>query len=114
MEKISVQVVISSIRSRRDMSLGFSAETPELSDEEKVKFMGLQNQVLQAIFIPVESPDVPEYKVNKDLETKTPSQRLRASLYILHQQTKPDTDFQTFYTEHMEKIIQFVKDKLES
>lgn len=114
MNKISVQVIINSLRSRVDGSLGLSMTTPELSTAEKVELMGLQNEVLQAVFIPIETPEAPEYKINKDLEVKTPSQRLRNTLYIWYEQTKPDTTFEVFYKEKMESLIQFVKNKLEN
>jgi len=112
MRKIQVQVIITSIRSRRDGSLGFSAETPELTDEEKVEFMRLQNNVLETTFVPLDTPDVPEVKINKDLEEKSQSQRLRSALYILHQQTGKG-DFETFYREKMETFINKVKSHLD-
>lgn len=40
---------------------------------------------------------------------KTPSQRLRAALFILHTKSKPQLDFDSWYEEQMEKIITAVK-----
>ena len=46
-------------------------------------------------------------------KTKTPSKRLRATLYVLWQQTGEQGDFEVFYREKMEKLIDFVKNKLD-
>lgn len=112
MKIIEMQVSFSSVRSRRDGSLGISMETPELSIEDKVEVMKLHGQVLDARFRPVDSPDVPEHKVNADLNQKSPSQRLRACLYILHQQSGVKESFEDFYNKKMEQIIDAVKGKL--
>lgn len=113
MNKITLQVVLGSVRARKDGSLGLTIETPELSPEEKVKVMELQNSTLQAVFIPLDTPDVPDYVVNKEMETKTPSQRLRAALYVMHQQSNSKDDFEVFYKQKMEKFIDAVKEKLQ-
>lgn len=113
MNKIQVQIIITSIRSRADGSLGFSATTPELTVEQKVEFMKLQNEVVEGVFIPIDAPNAPEYKINSDLESKTPSQRLRNVLYILHQQLEVDEDFEGWYKVKMNSIIEGIKNKLE-
>jgi len=113
MEPIQCQTIITSIRSRRDGSLGFSAETPELSDEEKVAFMRLQNQILIGLFTPEGSTQVPK-EIKTEVRTKTQSQRIRGVLYRLwEQEGKPDEDFELFYRSWTEKIIIWLKGKLE-
>jgi len=107
-----MQVGITGVRSRRDGSLGLSMETPELSTEEIAEVMKLHGQILEARLTPIDSPDVPEYKVNTDLNQKTPSQRLRGCLFILHQQTGSKESFESFYEKNMEKIISAVKGRL--
>jgi hypothetical protein len=44
---------------------------------------------------------------------KTPSQRLRAVLYVLWEQTKPKETFEIFYSSQVERIITRIKDLLE-
>lgn len=44
---------------------------------------------------------------------KTPSQRLRAVLYILYQQEGAKGDFEAFYNNRMEKLIEVIKAKLD-
>jgi len=54
-------------------------------------------------------PDiVPEFKGEK-----TPSQRMRACLYVLWEQNKTTKTFEEFYRTQMEKLIEFIKGKLE-
>lgn len=113
MHRLSLQVIITSIRSRADGSLGFSATTPELSVEEKVEFMRLQNEVLEGVFTPLDAPNVPEYKIDKDLEDKSPSRRLRNVLFILHSQSGVDEDFESWYKTKMNQIIEGIKNKLD-
>ena len=59
-----------------------------------------------------ELPDLPEIKAEFD-DQKTPSQRLRNTLYVFwDQQTNKTKTFQQFYAEQMEKIITWFKEKL--
>ena len=53
-------------------------------------------------------------KQDADLEGKTPSQRLRAVLFVLHQQRGGQSqDFPAFYANSMTSIIETIKAKLE-
>lgn len=113
MKQIQVQTVINSIRSRKDGSLGYSAETPEMTNQDKIEFMNLQNIALQAVFIPIENPNAPVYTVDKAVDTKSPSTRLRNVMWVYWQQKQIEGDFDLFYTKMMEKIIEQWKGKLE-
>lgn len=113
MNKISTPIIISSIRSKVDGSLGFSASTPELSHEEKVSFMELQNLNLHALLTPddIQAPDLKEIKGK--LEGKTPSERLYNVIYVYWKQKGEVGNFQEFYARQMEKLINKVKGYLE-
>ena len=113
MNRIQVQVIITSIRSKGDRGLGFSAVTPELSVVDKVKFMELQNINLEAVFTPLDAPNAPEYKIDKEMNEKSPSTRLRNVLFVLHGQLEIDEDFDSWYRVKMEQIIEGIKNKLE-
>ena len=113
MNRIQTQVIITSIRSRNDGSLGFSATTPELSIPEKVEFMKLQNQVLEGVFTPLDAPNAPEYKIDKEMNEKSPSTRLRNVLFVLHGQLEIDEDFDSWYKVQLNKIIEGIKNKLD-
>lgn len=112
MKAIQTPLIITGIRARVDGSMGISASTPELGFEEKVAFMELQNLNLKAIFQPLEEKaDLIEVK--GETETKTSSQRLRGVLYVLWEQQGKQGEFETFYKSYMEKIIDWIKGKLD-
>lgn len=112
MKAISSQTIINSIRSRKDGSLGFSAETPELTVEEKIAFMNLQGQVLETIFKPLEdAEDV--ITVDKDVERKTQSQRMRSVIFLLWKKQGEQGEFSDYYHQQTEKIINKIKSMLD-
>ena len=95
----------------RGLSLGFS--TNELTDQEKViagsfhgKFGWLcfsENQIAEA--------DIP--KGPAEDSAKTPSQRLRAVLFVYWKQLGESGDFEDFYRKQVDRIIDAVKAKLD-
>ena len=113
MKAINTKLIITSIRSKADGSLGFSAETPEYTIEEKVAFMGLQNQNLTALFEPMDEETEDTVYVDKDVENKTQSQRLRAVLFLLWKTRGSEGEFRDFYHQQLENIITKVKTLLE-
>ncbi len=113
---IRTDVIISSIRTRKDGSLGFSGETPELTTEEKVAFMELQNTRLSTLFHPADDMVAEEVAVSGDLQPKSHSTRMRNVLYVLWRSEYEGADtappFHEFYAEWMEDMINQVKDRL--
>jgi hypothetical protein len=112
MKKISVQAVIEGIRARKDRSLGLSISTPELTVQEKALFMELQGVVVDLAIIPVDVT-APEVKINKDIDQKSQSQRIRSVLFVLWKQGNQDLDFEAYYKLKTEKIIEWLKGKIE-
>ena len=113
MKSLEVSAIITGVRSKVDGSLGLSMTTPELTPEEKAEFMRLQGVNLIALFSPLDEKDAPKYVVDKEIETKTPSNRLRNTLYVLWEQEGARGEFDEFYKNKMEKFIDAIKDKLE-
>lgn len=113
MNTLQCPAIITGVRSKVDRSLGLTLGTPELSPEEKAQFMMLQGVNLLCIFKPLDEINAPVYKIDKELESKTPGQRLRAVLYVLWEQEGLQGEFKDFYREKMERIITKVKDMLE-
>lgn len=112
MKSIQTNAIITGIRARVDGSLGITLSTPELNPEEKVAFMELQNINCQTLFKPLEEKtDLIEVK--GETETKTSSQRLRGCIFVLWEQQGKNGEFEIFYKSYMEKIIDWVKSKLE-
>jgi hypothetical protein len=113
MKTLQVNIIITGIRSKVDGSLGISMTTPELSPEEKAEFMRLQGVNIDATFVPLEEKNAPKYKIDKEIETKTPSNRLRNTLYVLWEQEGGKGEFDEFYKKYIEKFINVVKERLE-
>lgn len=51
--------------------------------------------------------------IDLEIEGKTKSQRLRNTLYVYWNQTKPTDTFKEFYAQQMEKVIDHYKSKLD-
>lgn len=113
MKQIETNLIITGIRSKVDGSLGISATTPELTPEEKAEFMRLQGVNLKALFSPLDEKNAPKYVIDKEIETKTPSNRLRNTLYVLWEQEEARGEFDEFYKKYMEKFIDAVKERLQ-
>jgi hypothetical protein len=114
MKAISFNAIITGIRAKIDGSLGLTISTPELSPEEKVEIMKLQNHNLEALLKPLDEEPEDMILVDKDLDTKTQSQRIRSVLYVLYNQTDKSKKFEDFYYEKTEKIIDWLKEKIDN
>ena len=112
MKSIHTKAVITSLRSKVDKSLGLTLSTPELSSKEKAEFMNLQGIEVEAVFDPVDDPESEEFKIEKDLERKSQSQRIRAVLFLLWRQEGELGDFADYYRSKTERYIDFLKEKL--
>jgi len=113
MKSIQTPIIITSIRSRKDGSLGFSSETPEYTVEEKVAFMTLQNQNVEATFKPTDHRVDEEIKVDKEPGSKSQAQRMRSVYYLVWKQKGEPGNFNDYYFNKTEKIINYLKGKLE-
>lgn len=113
MKAIEVDGIITTLSSRKDGSLRLSVITPELTAEEKAEFMQLQSQNLKLLLNPLDyEQKAPKYKVASEFENKSPSLRLRNTLFVLWQQNGSRGDFDDYYRKQMEKFIDAVKEQL--
>lgn len=116
MKAIVSQIIIGSFSSRTDGSLSLRAETPELTVTERVAFMELQGKNCRAVFEPMDYAVESKVEIKSVLDTKSPSQRLRAILFVLFRQLqdrKGLTDtWEAFYLLQMETVINAYKDQL--
>lgn len=107
-----LKTIITSIRSKSDHSLGLSITTPELTVEERAEFMNLQSVECDTLFNPLTNTEPPK-EIKSEVSQKTQGQRLRGVLFIYFSQLGSHGDFETFYREKMEDIINSIKDKLD-
>lgn len=114
MKAIKVQLEINRVTIKKDDSLSFSANTPELTDEELGAFRNLSKTLVNALLESSEG-STGLMEINEKIEDgKSPSSRLRAVLFILWEQKgKPYNDFELYYRSQMENIINAIKGKLE-
>lgn len=112
MNKIKTQVHVSRISSRADGSIGISMVTPELTTNEKALFFELHNVNCTMALEPLDTPDIPELKIDKDVENKTQSERIRSVLYLLWRQEGEQGDFKTYYYNTTEKWIDKLKERI--
>lgn len=114
--KILLPAQINPPRLRKDGSASISLDTRELTAEEIFTIMSLRHNEGWLCFAPNEDQiEIPEK--DAELETKTESQRLRATLYVLYKQEVDKGSFtgtfNTFYKERMEQLIEVIKKKLD-
>jgi hypothetical protein len=115
MKAIKHKANIGSISAKVDGSIAYRVSTPELSAEEKSTMFDLQNVNVEVLISPFETKEEIELiDVKKDLETKTPSQRLRAVMFLLWKKNNEGYElFETFYEKKMNGIIEHLKGKID-
>lgn len=108
-----VPAILTGFSTSKDGGASVRFSTNELSDEDFLIMKQFQGQFGWLLFQenPFSESDIP--KESAEDKTKTPSKRLRASLFVLWNQTGATGDFEVFYREKMEKIIDHVKSKLD-
>lgn len=109
---------IETITTRKDKTVKITLGTQELTPAQAAEIFQL-NQKFCYTAIKEETFQADEVDAIESLKTdleseKTPSQRLRAILYVNYQQ-KPEgyKDFTTYYQAKMERICEHYKSKLE-
>jgi len=114
MKAVRLNAIITSISSKKDKSLGLRIETPELTPQERSEFMELQGINLDLLIKPLDETPEEVIEIDKDLEQKSQSQRIRATLYVLWEQEGKQGDFSSYYREKTEKYLNYLKEKIEN
>lgn len=119
MDLLQISAIIEGIASRKDGTFKLSVGTQELDEEEALSLIRLNRKMGWFVFkenplVEADLINIPEIKPEFEDE-KTPSQRLRNVLYVLWEQKykKDYKTFDAFYKVQVEKIIDWVKQKLE-
>lgn len=110
---ITSDVILTSASTRADGSLGLRFSTPELNPSEKTVFFELLNQNLKMLLQPKDGEPAELKDVKKEFECKTPSQRLRAVLFVAWKQAKEPGEFEDFYRKKVEFFIDDIKSHLQ-
>lgn len=113
---ITLPTIFNKMTPRVDRSWKLEFETRELEGrdiEELANRLGTEGWVAHSVNDDLTANDVPEVEADAGMEGKTPSQRLRNSLYVLWKQSETKEPFETYYLNQMERIIEQVKSRLD-
>lgn len=114
---LPIQGILTRISSLADGGLSLLFHTNEMSPEEKLELMQAHGKFGWMLFSEsvIQPVDIP--RRDPDLEGKTPSQRLRAVIFVLHSQLKKaektKLSFEDFYRGQMENLVGKYKERLE-
>lgn len=115
-QPIQLPILLGNMATKKDGSIKGSWETRELSGTDVAKLFDLRNSEAWMILSPSEMSEedvkLPTEKADPAVGTKTPSQRLRAVLYRLWEQSRGGTDFESYYRVKMEGLIDQLKERL--
>ena len=111
---ISVPAQVIDLKPRADKSWKISFETRELSGED-VKILADNFQGEGYLLFKPNEYIVPEEVPTDQADSgaKSQSQRLRDVIFVLWKQKGGKGDFETFYRVYLERLIEYVKSKLE-
>lgn len=105
MKGFTVPAIMTRISSTADRGLSVAFHTKELPTEEKIGVMEFHNLSGWLLFQPNEIQETEIPAQQAEVNIKTPSQRLRNTLFVYWRQQGIKEDFDTFYKSAMEKII---------
>lgn len=113
---LQVASEISKVETMRNGALRLKIDTQEnIPSEVRMKLMGMTEKLGWFTFSvrQIEATDLIDLpEIKRDEDEKSPAQRLRASIYMLWQQEGSTGDFETYYRSKMDKLINWIKEKL--
>lgn len=101
-----------SVTSRQDGSVKISFVTPELRPSEAGALIGFHGKNCCVSIVPEDVAPDEKISVDTQRETKSHSSRLRAVLFVFWKQTNSKEQFESFYADKMEALINSVKEQL--
>lgn len=110
---ISMEAQMTSVATRSDGSLALRFAGPEMSPSEKTTVFEIQGKNVKLLIQPMDGEPDELVDVKTEFNTKTPSMRLRASLFVAYTQAGSPGEWEDFYRHKMEGIINEVKRHLQ-
>lgn len=116
--KLTLSGELENFTTRADGTVKLVIGTQEVDAELGGKLFDLRRKFIKVLLSDtkieaIEEKMLDELKLHDTTKAKTKSQMLRSVLWLLHKQGGGDQDFNDFYDEKMDKIIQQIKDRLE-
>jgi hypothetical protein len=113
---VSLPAIFAGIRSRKDKSYRLEFDTQELPPEDAAQLLALHQAYCALIVAPSEADladiDIPDVAPNPNAR-KTQAQRIRGVLFVWWKQLGSSGDFEDFYRQQTERIIETVKSRLD-
>jgi len=110
-----IPATIEGMRTLKDGGIRLTIDTNELAENEMAKVFSLKEKfvwlAISETAIKEDELNIPEVMMEFKNE-KTPSQRLRNTIFVYWSQYKPTPTFDEFYKQKMEQIISFIREKL--
>jgi len=115
MKQYIVPATMSSVSTLKDKTLKVTFHCQEMEAEQAAECIRLNQTFGWLVFASEKAEDyfVPDAPPPEFKTSKTPAQRLRAVVFIYWQQLGGEGDFEVFYREKMEMMINLVKGKLD-
>ena len=112
-QAVELNAVLEGCSTRQDKSLSMRLSSGELTSEEKMLVMELQDVPCLVSLKPLEGFSVTK-EIKTELARKTQSERIRASLFVWWHQLGEPGSFDAFYQIETEKYIGAIKAKLKT
>ena len=109
---IRIPAYLTNFSTKVDRTAGIRISTNELSDEDFLLLKRHQGDFGWFVFVPNEEQEFEMPMEDAEAFDKSPSKRLRATLFVLWKQGKQESTFRQFYDEKMNQLIDMIKLKL--
>lgn len=110
---LKLAAILDGFTLHKDGGAGIRFVTNEVSDDDTIEIKKFYGTFGFLVFKESELMEEEIPKEDPDIGGKTPSKRLRNTLFVFWKQHKGTGDFEQFYRQQMEKFIEHVKTKLE-
>jgi len=117
--KIILETIVEGISTLKDGSLKVVLSTQEVDSSTAASLFHFRNKFVKTLISDTNVSTIEEELIDKTSlvggkKPKSQSSRLRAVLFRLHEQTESDLEFESWYQNKMNEIIDFYKSKLEN
>lgn len=109
---IQVPAILEGVSPLKDGGMSLRFHTNEVDQDAKNTLLSFYQKFGWMQFSDSAIHEVPRESPTREAGEKTPSQRLRSTLYVLWQNRYADVPFNSWYEEMMENIINRVKKEL--
>lgn len=114
MTKFQIEAILDGVTPLKDGGVSLRFHTNEVSKEDKVMLMEFYQTFGWLMFRANEFQEAEIPKENAKRDTgRSPSQRLRAVLFVLWKQGGGNGDFEAYYKQKIEQFIDKIKENLE-